>query len=233
MKKTISLFLALVLLMSVFSLVFADEIGEQYYTVKVEYSDNVGKKEQLNLMVQGYNVYADAKMLAERFGYTFGENGNCAVIFNKDMSNGLPVSISEFEYNSTRVSHMLFNRMVDTYKAPFASVKNDKGSWIPLEYSLLLLNSGMAISERALLIDMPTKRVVDYFYDIAKNAERYNFDWTKDFGYKNSDITILAGSSHLVNLFNGLLGYDGTSWASLFQQFLVSTSAYDLSLIHI
>lgn len=29
MKKTISLFLALVLLMSVFSLVFADEIGEQ------------------------------------------------------------------------------------------------------------------------------------------------------------------------------------------------------------
>lgn len=227
MKKTISLFLALVLLMSVFSLVFADEIGEQYYTVKVEYSDNVGKKEQLNLMVQGYNVYVDAKMLAERFGYTFGENGNCAVIFNKDMSNGLPVSISEFEYNSTRVSHMLFNRMVDTYKAPFASVKNDKGSWIPLEYSLLLLNSGMAISERALLIDMPTKRVVDYFYDIAKNAERYNFDWTKDFGYKNSDITILAGSSHLVNLFNGLLGYDGTSWASLFQQFLVSTSAYD------
>lgn len=227
MKKAISLFLALVLLMSVFSLVFADEIGEQYYTVKVEYSDNVGKKEQLNLMVQGYNVYVDAKMLAERFGYTFGENGNCAVIFNKDMSNGLPVSISEFEYNSTRVSHMLFNRMVDTYKAPFASVKNDKGSWIPLEYSLLLLNSGMAISERALLIDMPTKRVVDYFYDIAKNAERYNFDWTKDFGYKNSDITILAGSSHLVNLFNGLLGYDGTSWASLFQQFLVSTSAYD------
>jgi hypothetical protein len=105
MKKTISLFLALVLLMSVFSLVFADEIGEQYYTVKVEYSDNVGKKEQLNLMVQGYNVYVDAKMLAERFGYTFGENGNCAVIFNKDMSNGLPVSISEFEYNSTRVSH--------------------------------------------------------------------------------------------------------------------------------
>ena len=99
MKKTISLFLALVLLMSVFSLVFADEIGEQYYTVKVEYSDNVGKKEQLNLMVQGYNVYVDAKMLAERFGYTFGENGNCAVIFNKDMSNGLPVSISEFEYN--------------------------------------------------------------------------------------------------------------------------------------
>lgn len=89
MKKTISLFLALVLLMSVFSLVFADEIGEQYYTVKVEYSDNVGKKEQLNLMVQGYNVYVDAKMLAERFGYTFGENGNCAVIFNKDMSNGL------------------------------------------------------------------------------------------------------------------------------------------------
>lgn len=84
MKKTISLFLALVLLMSVFSLVFADEIGEQYYTVKVEYSDNVGKKEQLNLMVQGYNVYVDAKMLAERFGYTFGENGNCAVIFNKD-----------------------------------------------------------------------------------------------------------------------------------------------------
>lgn len=95
MKKTISLFLALVLLMSVFSLVFADEIGEQYYTVKVEYSDNVGKKEQLNLMVQGYNVYVDAKMLAERFGYTFGENGNCAVIFNKDKDWKLDLRVNE------------------------------------------------------------------------------------------------------------------------------------------
>ena len=64
------------------------------------------------------------------------------------------------------------------------SVKNREGSWIPLEYSLLLINSGMMITDDALLIDIPTKRIIDYFYDIAKNSEKYNFDWADDFGYR-------------------------------------------------
>lgn len=227
MKRIISLFLLFAILLSRPVPAFADESDEKYYTIQVEYSDNIGHQESLNVMVQNNNVFVDAEMLAERLGYTFGENGESAVIFNKDISNKLPVGITQFKYNSTQVSHMLFNNMIDTYEAPFASVKNSEGSWIPLEYSLLLMNSGMMIAEDVLLVDIPTKKIIDYFGDIARNSTKYGFDWTDDFGYTGTDIMILGGSSHLINIFNGILGFDGPSWTSLFQQFAGSMDAYD------
>ncbi|MBR3460383.1 MAG: hypothetical protein IKH21_06290 [Clostridia bacterium] len=227
MKRIISLLLAVVIVISMTTTSFAANTGEEYYTVQVEYSDNIGHQEELDVMIQNNNVFVDAKMLAERLGYTFGENGEGAIIYNKDTSNRLSFGITQFKYNSTRVSHMLFNNMIDTYEAPFASVKNSKGSWIPLEYSLLLINSGMMITDDALLIDIPTKRIIDYFYDIAKNSEKYHFDWADDFGYTETDLKVLGGSSHLINVFNGLLGFDGASWATLFQQFAGSMASYD------
>jgi len=227
MKKIISLFLSLVVMFLMTTASFAATGGEEYYTVPVEYSDNIGQLEQLDVMIQNNNVFVKANMLAERLGYAFGENDVGAVIYNKDMSNGLPFSITQFKYNSTQVSHMLFSKMIDTYKAPFASVKNSEGSWIPLEYSLLIIHSGMMITDDALLIDIPTKRIVDCFYDVAKNSVKYNFDWADDFGYTETGIKVLGGSSHLVNVFNGLLGLDGASWATLFQQFVGSMAAYD------
>ena len=159
--------------------------------------------------------------------YTFGENGESAVIFNKDTTNNLPFGITQFKYNSTQVSHMLFNNMIDTYEAPFASIKNSEGSWIPFEYSLLLLNSGKMITDDVVLIDIPTKRIIDYFFDVAKNATKYGFDWADDFGYTETDIKALGATSYLINIFNGILGFDGASWALLFQQFAGSMDSYD------
>lgn len=227
MKKAISLFLALVMMILMSVPAFAAESREEYYTIQVEYSDNIGHQESLDIMIQNDNVFVDAEMLAERLGYTFGENGESAVILNKDTSNNLPFGITQFKYRSTQVSHMLFNNMIDTYEAPFASVKNNEGSWIPFEYSLLLFNSGMMITDDAVLIDIPTKRIIDYFYDAAKNSTKYGFDWADDFGYTETDIKVLGGSSHLINVFNGVLGFDGASWASLFQQFAGSMDSYD------
>ena len=204
MKRMISLLLAFAIMISITTTSFAVNAGEEYYAVQVEYSDMIGHQEKLDIMIQNNNVYVDAKMLSERLGYTFGENSEGAVIYNKDTSNGLPFGITQFKYNSTQVSHMLFNNMIDTYKAPFASVKNSEGSWIPLEYSLLLINSGMMITDDALLIDIPKKRIIDYFYEIAKNSEKYNFDWADDFGYTETDIEVLSASSHLINVFNGI-----------------------------
>lgn len=227
MKKAISLFLVLVMMISMSVPAFAAESREEYYTIQVENSDNIGHQESLDIMIQNDNVFVDAEMLAERLGYTFGENGESAVILNKDTSNNLPFGITQFKYNSTQVSHMLFNNMIDTYEAPFASVKNNEGSWIPFEYSLLLFNSGMMLTDDAVLIDIPTKRIIDYFYDVAKNSTKYGFDWADDFGYTETDIKVLGGSSHLINVFNGVLGFDGASWASLFQQFAGSMDSYD------
>ena len=83
------------------------------------------------------------------------------------------------------------------------------------------------ITDDAVLIDIPTKRIIDYFFDVAKSSTKYGFDWADDFGYTEADTKLLGGSSHLINVFNGVLGFDGASWASLFQQFAGSMDSYD------
>ena len=230
MRKTIALLLSAIMAFSLVGPALADEPSEEYYTVNVEYSDNIGQREPLRLMVKDGNVFADARALAERLGYDFGGDGTNdtgAVIRNQDASGGVPFNFTVFEYGSTRVKHALFDKIYDTYEAPFASVLNDEGAWIPLQYSLLLLDSGMMSTDDALLIDMPTKNIVDYFYDIAKKTDEYGFDWVDDFGYTDFDFKALGATGHMVNVFNGVLGLDGASWLTLFQQFAGNMNAYD------
>lgn len=227
MKRILSLLMALVILFSITATAFATNTEETCYTVPVQYSDNIGHHEGLRVMVQNDAVYVHAQMFAERLGYTFGETSDGLVIYNKDKTNGFPFGITQFKYNSTQVSRMLFNTMVDAYEAPFAPVKNSEGSWIPLEYAALLLNSSAIIGKDALLIDIPTKKIIDYFLDIARNSGKYNFDWADDFGYAWTDLKVLDKTSHMVNILNGLLAFDGASWATFFQQFVGSTESYE------
>ena len=227
MKRVSCFLLALCIMISIIAPLSSAEGSPQYYTIQVEYSDHIGFSEPLEVMIQNDHVYVNAKMLAERLGYIFGENNEKAVIFNKNTSNGLPVGITQFEYNSTQVSHMLFSQMVSEYEAPFASIKNSEGSWIPLEYGLLLINSGMMMTGDTLRIDTPQKDLIDFFFDIAKKSATYTFDWADDFGYNDTVTAIKGVSSHIVNVFNGVLECDGASWASLFQQFVGSSASYD------
>lgn len=222
MKRMIALFLSILLSLSLAGSALADEPSEKYYTVNVEYSDAVGRTEALDLMVSDGHVFVDAKKLAERLGCTYGEDANTATILSGNSGNGTPAGTTTFTVGSTKVSHWLPEQMVDTYEAPFASIRNEKGDWIPFEYALLLLNSAMMVADDALLIDMPAKRITDYFNDVAKNKRKYEFDWADDFGYTETDVKVIGigSSSHIINVFNGALALDGASWASLFQQFV-------------
>lgn len=121
---------------------------------------------------------------------------------------------------------MLFNKMVD-YEAPFEIVKNEEGAWIPLEQSLLLLNSSMLIVDNVLIIDMPEKNIIDIYMDILKNNSTLLFDWNSDFGYTDWDWKVIGSASHVVNMFNGLLKKDGDTWVQFVQMFAMNTSSYD------
>lgn len=91
MRRIIGLLLALVIMISTTTTSFDANTGEEYYIVHVEHYNNIGYHEELDVMILNNNVFVDAKMLAERLGYTFGENGEGAVIYNKDTSNGASV----------------------------------------------------------------------------------------------------------------------------------------------
>lgn len=225
MKRILCLLLSMILVCSTDITALGAE-QEEYSTVSVEYSDKVGQIEQLEIMTKDGKVYVNAETVSGRLGYQFSANDECITIYNKDNSN-IPFGVTQFFYDSEKVNHMIFNKMFDQYEAPFSSIKNDKGYWIPLEYSLLILNSGMLLLKDSILIDIPQKDIIDYYYDIMKNVGVYNFDWNKDFGYTDVDWKVLSASSHLVNIFNGLLDLDGASWEAMFQSFIMDSSAYN------
>lgn len=229
MRKIISVLLIVSMMIGVVNYaVYAEDTEAQYYVIPVEYSDNIGNREYLNVMIKDNNVFVDAKMLVGRFGYNYKENENVFEISGENILNdSLPNCFITFNYNSTQVSNKLYNKIFDTYEAPFKSIKNDTGSWIPFEYSLLLLNSGMLITDDIILIDIPRKNIISYFSDIKENKVKYEFDWEEDFGYTESDEKLQSISSHLVNVLNGLLTFDGSSWKAFFQQFALNMEAYD------
>ena len=228
MKQLISLLLCITILLSS-SLISADEINEDLYygTISVEFSDNSGNLEKIQIMVQNNNIYANAKELGMRLGYNVNISDKYVSIYNKEFNENIPYCLTVFYYNSTHVKHMLFTQMVDSYEAPFDTVKNDDGVWIPLEYSLLLLNSSMLIINNTICIDIPNKNIVDIYMDILQNNQKYLFEWQNDIGISKKNESRMGEASFIVSLFNGLLKLDGESWLQGIQLIALDTSTYD------
>lgn len=227
MKRLLSLLLSVTMLFSSVNIVRAEEASDIVYnTVNVEFSDSNGMIEPLQVMIKNNNVYADAEELGRRLGYQVSISEEYVSVYNKEDSENVPYGLTVFYYGVAKAGHMVFNKMVD-YETPFENVKNEEGVWIPLEHSLLLLNSSMLIVDETILIDMPEKDITDIYMDILKNNETYLFDWNKDFGYSELDWKVVGSASHIVNLFNGLLNKDGASWVQLVQMFAMDSSSYD------
>lgn len=228
MKRIISLLLCITMLLSSANVVLADEVKEDVYnTVSVEFSDNVGSLEKLQVMVKDDNVYANAEELGTRLGYDVSVSDEYVSIYNKEADENVPYGLTVFYYDSTKVGHMLFTQMVDSYEAPFETIKNENGVWIPLEYSLLLLNSSMLVVDNTICFDMPSKNIIDIYMDISQNNQKYLFDWQDDIGISEKNENIMEGSAFMVSLFNGLLKLDGESWVQGIQIMALDTSAYD------
>lgn len=227
MKRLLSLILCVAVLVSTTVTAQAKEgEDEAYHTINVEFSDSDGAIETLQVMVKNDNVYANAEELGKRLGYQVNISEEYVSICNKDENETVPYGLTVFYFNSTQISHMLFNKMV-YYEAPFEIVKNEEGAWIPLEQSLLLLNSSMLIVDNVIIIDMPEKNIIDIYMDILKNNSTLLFDWNSDFGYTDWDWKVIGGASHVVNMFNGLLKKDGDTWVQFVQMFAMNTSSYD------
>lgn len=227
MKKIIGFLLALAIMISMVptSLATETELREEYFSIPVEYSNTPGIIESLNVMILGDHVYADAETLGNCLGYKVRDlDGSIAYI-----STGyLGARVVQFEYNSTEVC--LFSAYageVTSYKAPFAPIKNDAGCWVPFEYTVLMMNSSMLTLDDGITLSSPTENIIDYFLIMKNNTERFQFDWSHDVGYTQGRVDLLTGSSHTVNVFNGLLSVDLELWGAAFAQYLGSSAGYD------
>ena len=228
MKKIISILLSTIILLTT-GTAYATETKSadiSYNTLPVEFSDNLGTTENLDAMVDDGHLYVNAKQLGERLGYQVKAGDEYVAIFNKEFSNTVPYGITTFYYDSTKVGHMLFNKMVD-YEAPFKTVKNADGEWIPFEFSLLLLNSSDVVLDKKIHVDMPEKNIVDIYMDVLKNNDRYLFDWEADAGVTPGSMFAMGTAANMVQIFNGVLDWDGASWCQLINSFSMDSSSYD------
>lgn len=202
--------------------------AERFILVSVEYFDNPGAQEVLKLMSLDGNIYVDAAMLAERLGYQTENTKDYILIYNTN-TNEILIGKTQFFYNSTKVKHMIFGEMIDSYEAPFQSLSNDKGSWIPLEYSLLILNSGMMLLDNSILIDIPDKNIMDHCYNLLKNMENYNFVWTRDLGEikEPEEETDIANQNKGIELFDDALNKEGSEWTHLFRTITLESLEYE------
>ena len=228
MKKIISILLSAIILLTT-GTAYATETKRadiSYNTLPVEFSDNLGTTENLDAMVDDGHLYVNAKQLGERLGYQVKAGDEYVAIFNKEYSNTVPYGITTFYYDSTKVGHMLFNKMVD-YEAPFKTVKNADGEWIPFEFSLLLLNSSDVLLDKKIHVDMPEKNIVDIYMDVLKNNDRYLFDWEADAGATPGSMFAMGTAANMVQIFNGVLDWDGASWCQLINSFSMDSSSYD------
>lgn len=230
MKKLISVILCVAMLLSPTYTAFATEAtdaGDDYRSLPVEFSDNLGNEEELQVLVKDDHVYANAEQLGGRLGYQVQLGDEYAAIYNKDFSNNTPYGLTTFYYDSTKVRHMLFNKMVD-YEAPVATINNAEGVWIPLEFALLLLNSSDVVLNNKMHIEMPEKNIIDIYMDVLKNGDRYRFDWSSDAGASDGAIFAMGTSAYFVQLLGGLLDKDGASWVQLLNSFCMNTDSYDV-----
>ena len=228
MKKIISILLSAIILLTT-GTAYATETKSadiSYNTLPVEFSDNLGTTENLDAMVADGHLYVNAKQLGERLGYQVKAGEEYVAIFNKEFSNTVPYGITTFYYDSTKVGHRLFNKMVD-YEAPFETVKNADGEWIPFEFSLLLLNSSDVVLDKKIHVDMPEKNIVDIYMDVLKNNDRYLFDWEADAGATPGSMFAMGTAANMVQIFNGVLDWDGASWCQLINSFSMDSSSYD------
>lgn len=227
MKRVIGIILCIAVLICSPVTYYGQEAEDDIYkTIAVEFSDNIGGTEAIQLMIEDDHVYVNAEQIGQRLGYSVQVGDGYVSIYNKKASDTIPYGATRFNFDSFEISHMLFNQSIK-YEAEFESRKNEQGAWIPFQQSLLLLNSSVLVVDNKFLIEMPHKNIIDIFMDITKNSNTYLFDWNKDFGYTDTDWKVVGTASHMVNVLNGFLDFDGASWAQLVQTFMLSNDAYD------
>lgn len=203
MKKLISVILCITFLCNVFLTPAladngkeADPKKEVYYEIPVEYSNQVGKTETTKVMIKDGNAYMNASTVGEKSGY--------GPMIGKDtisLTNTKNFHQAVFSVKDTSVKNKMGIYSSEEYEAPYPSVINDKGAWIPLQYSWLLLNGSADIGDKELYVTLPTDNVLDALFDVLKNNHSYAYNIINNNGYSEKE---LAGEMNL-NKFSLLL----------------------------
>ena len=153
----------------------------------------------LQVMVKDENVYAKASDLAEYYGYDFVSNGEDAIVHNKSQIYwGYQVHWIYYKSNDKKIIYSSGNekkKIAYSYTMPFNAIKNETGFWVPLSYSLLLMDGDNIISSAYLGKATPT--ALSEIEKVNKNADKYKFDVVNDLGDSKGRLKLCAICTYL------------------------------------
>lgn len=202
-KRTFCIFLSFIILFINFSpLVFAQD-NYKYGTLNVAKSNDLKDVTTLNVMINDGNLYVEAKEIAQYMGYEYGEKDDSILISKKDILRHI------FYYaNQKKVTYLFMYKLLD-YEASCVSIKDGNHFWIPLHYTLKLMDSDIYISSDTNVLYIMNEQVT-----VSNTITLIHSLWCnmmEEFG--TSQTSYAAG--HLVNIFNGVLNLDPMSIGQL------------------
>lgn len=214
MKKCVSLILLITMLFNS-SAAYAGEIQEepvQYgYILCDEKIDNEIIK--LDVMIRNGNLYVNAMQFTKVSG--------CAVeVTDEYIYLDSPHRVEVYFYHGSRKVDYKppFLDWVFEYEAPFESICENGMGWIPLEYTLLILNEQWRVIKDTLYIEEHSKSILDEFSDMKMSEEYGYFSTTPYTLFKDNEKLMdkVAAAAHAANLFNGLISLEPNSWGNIF-----------------
>lgn len=215
LRDILSFFLIISILISFTTPVFATEFEETYYrTITVHYYGESDNDEQWDVMVKGKHVYIEASYLGTMLGYNCKREGDLVSIYpnNSFAESRLPPISVHYKINKSVVYYNPLFGAEFKYDTPAPCIENEKGVWVPLAYTLVLLGGNSTFDNETLIITRPRDNVLSIAARIVNNEKLTSFDWENDLGYSETSTVVSNASARVVTLFKGLIEFDGASW---------------------
>lgn len=222
-QRLICILTALCLMLCSVPAYAAGEDAVQLGILTVSYEGNNGRLENMEVLVKDGFLYAKAAYLGEKFGYecyisTNSERGTYAAFYDEPAHRFV---VFERENQVMYINSSLY---LEYFTAPCNLAVAENTVWIPFHYALKLFDSDYVITSGVVNILKPVDTAFGIYYEkvFQQNSELW-FDLVNEFGTNG----LVAGMNHMVNVFDGLLSLDPSSFGQLFTQFFGHSSPYD------
>ncbi len=223
MKKIACLILSLLLLLPIGSIpAFADEKAVEYGGVHYTLTTQPDKSGTIPVRVENSHVYADAEYVGALLGFNTIKNTDTFVFKNVENTKLIWFYIGTNKVNSL---NYLFSTL--EYEAPFNAISEESRIWVPLEFTLSILDSYITFQNEEILITPMPETVLSAVLKVHKNNPKYNFDFNDDFGYSESVQQILGALNRVVSEYNELLHFNPESALDLFLNVFGVSNVYD------
>lgn len=223
MKRIACFVLVLLLVLPIGNIsAFADETAAKYGGIRYTLTTQPDKSGTIPVRVENSHVYADAEYVGALLGFNTIKNADTLVFQNVENTK-----LICFHIGTNKVEALNYIFSVLEYTAPFETIVEDSQFWVPLEFTLSVLDSFISFENEEILITPISETILSVVLKAHKNNQKYHFDFEDDFGYSEEVQKILGASNRIVSEYNELLRFNPEAALDLFLNVFGISNVYD------